>query len=44
MGRWKGKGERNVEKSIYIYFKVNVKNNYKKIGKKNDNEVDADLA
>ena len=29
---------------IYIYFKVNVKNNYKKIGKKNDNEVDADLA
>ena len=28
---------------IYIYFKVNVKNNYKKIGKKNDNEVDADL-
>ena len=30
-------------KYIYIYFKVNVKNNYKKIGKKNDNEVDADL-
>ena len=46
MGRWKGKGYRNVEESVNIFLKkwVNVKKNYRKIEKQNDNDVDADVA
>ena len=43
MGRWKGKGRRQIEESvkyiyiyIYIFFKVNVKKNYRKIGNKKE--------
>ena len=36
--------KRNVGKSVIIKKKnVNVKTNYRKIGKKNDNDVDADV-
>ena len=44
VGRWKCMGRRNVGKSVIIKKKnVNVKTNYRKIGKKNDNDVDADV-
>ena len=33
VGRWNGKGERKVGE-VKILKKINVKNNYKKIGKK----------
>ena len=45
--RWKGKGRRKVEESVNIYKKkkkkVNVKKNYNKIGKKEDNDVNPDV-
>ena len=63
MGRWKGKGGRNVGEIVGRWKgkrgrkvregerlesvnikKINVKNNYRKIGKKKDNDVNADMA
>ena len=42
--KWKGMGIRNVGKRVIIKKKnVNVKTNYGKIEKKNDNDVDADV-
>ena len=43
VGRWKGKGMRKVGGSAIIKKKVNVKKNYRKIEKKNDNNVDANV-
>ena len=37
------KGGRKVGE-VYILKKINVKNNYRKIGKKKDNDVDVDMA
>ena len=52
MGRWKGKGGKNVGevvgggekgwRSVNIKKKM-LKNNYRKIGKKKDNDVNADV-
>ena len=45
MEKWKGKGRREVGESVNIFKKwVNVKKYYRKIGKKNDNDVNADVA
>ena len=43
--RWKGKGMREVREIVNIKKKwVNDKKNYRKIGKKNDNDLDVDVA
>ena len=41
--RWKSEGKRKSWR-IVIIKNINVKNNYKKIGKKKVNDVDADVA
>ena len=43
VGRWKGKGMRKVGESAIIKKKM-LKNNYRKIEKKKDNDVDANVA
>ena len=43
MGRWKGKGGGERLENCKYFKKINVKNNYKKIEKKKDNDVDVDM-
>ena len=43
VGRWKGKGGRKVGE-VLIFKKKKIRNNYRKIGKKKDNDVDANVA
>ena len=43
VGRWKCKGKRKVEE-VWILKKINIKNNYRKIGKKKDNDMNVDVA
>ena len=40
MGRWKGKGRRNIEESVNIWKISEYKKNYRKIGNKKEIYID----
>ena len=42
VGRWKGKGGRKVGE-VLILKKKKIRNNYRKIGKEKDNDVEANI-